>query len=96
MLATSASPWSAYVGYNLTFEQFQARYLFTALVADRHAAGARLGGLAAAARSRPWGVACCSALALVGLERLRAAAGAGARLRANWLDLLVTLNCHSS
>ena len=50
VLATLGAPCSAYVGYNLAFEQFQGRYLFTALVPDRAAAGARLGGLAAASR----------------------------------------------
>ena len=37
---------SAYVGYNLAFEQFQGRYLFTALVPIGVPAGRRLGGLA--------------------------------------------------
>jgi hypothetical protein len=53
MLATIGMAFLAYVGYNLSFVQFQARYLFTALVPI---SALLVGGLASLVpmRSQPW------------------------------------------
>ena len=49
MAATLAAAFAALIAYNLTFTQFQGRYLFTALVPVCGAVRGRLVGLAAVA-----------------------------------------------
>jgi hypothetical protein len=67
ILASVAAACLAYIAYNLAFEQFQGRYLFTALVPMAVLLVVGWASWLPAGRARAWGVALV-ALALVGLN----------------------------